>query len=892
MAAYIFRDSLSKPRLRVDLSRPIDVLKLYPQDRWASLSIIGEAGIESVKGGFNPSEFEIFHDRAQMLREQDFIVYEREAGFVIPAWVMWAGVALSVATSIYSIVQANKMKAPGSLNRTQESATNRIQERTNDPRVDQRVENNYGQVRNFFTQMSRPYIRCEENQQVEYSYMSGGKGRVVFDDVRDGRTLGSRLQQWSMQAYRPLESPNNAQPYYSIGTAFTRPVFSTFIGDDLSREELDPPNELDLSTTWVINSDGLTATMDANADDIDLRDVIASGSDVLISGLITTKIIGSVTLVADLSIGWSPKTISTISITSLDGSYNVSSVSKKQLVIDIPPESSAEWNGLVNYTPVNQTSKLERGEYVFTSEMMNGSVRLSMYDTPREPVNEVITSHVVGVGYTFNGTVGPFEIEKSCTQVQYNLYSDALLYDKGQNDTAALTVSGVAIIRETDKDGSVTGEFNSYDWSISSNTANRRKQSCKTFDITKPYQYCTIEFRRTSERDFNYQGNVRDIVEITELYFHRDDNLPHFGDKTTIQLRRTQTTYGIGKASKVSALTTSELNINGVWTATRYFDDIICDAAADPVFGRRSATAVAEMRTNLRAARDQLIDYFGREDVAYFDYCVDSENTTFESFVRQVANAVFCTAYLKQNLRFAPDVYQPIDTAIFGHGNKLIADESLKYSFDDLQGKKYDCVEVKWRNPDNMDAQEVIYIPAQGSNPKTIDLSGVRNERNATIHGWREWYRITSQRYSYECTVGLEGTQLIPNQRIGIVNNCCGESFDGSFVAWDGGVNVRFSQQADLSAGGYRIVIQSPNGGVGVFGVTQGVDLYHGVLSETPTFTINTNLKENLTVYRIAKEDDLITESYALSEPELTDKGIKLKAVNYAPIIYSKDLTV
>lgn len=888
MAAYIFRDSLSKPLFRSDLPRPIDALKLYQQDRWGSLSIIGEAGIESVKEGFNPSEFEIFHNRAQMLREQDFIIYEREGIASIPAWVAWAAAALSVATSIYSIVQANKMKTPSNLNRTQESATNRIQARTNDARVDQRVENNYGQVRNFFTQMSQPYIRCEENQQAEYSYMSGGKGRLLFADVRDGRTLGNRLQQWSMQAYRPFESPNNAQPYYSIGSTFTRPVFTTFIGDDLTRDELDPPNELEVFMTSIFSESGGVGVISTTTN-IDLRDYFSADQEITLDGLFPAKLDGgTVWLSKDgQDNGWL-----TFDRRNLGPDvYTIISVNERSMNIELSPSQLPLWSGMSDFELLQPLWRLQQGEFV-GNDGNNPKGTWSYRDKPGLATPTVEVSTKTTISGTFDGTIGPFEVEKSCTQIQYNLYSDALLYDKGKNETANLTVNGIATVRETNQQGALTGQSTQYQWSLSSNSVNRRKQACNSFDIQKPYQYCTIEFKRTSNRDFEYQGNVRDIVEITELYFHRNDNFPHFGDKTTIQLRRTQTTYGVGKASKVSALTISELNINGIWTATRYFDDIICDAAADPVFGRRSADAVAEMRTNLRAARDQLIDYFGRDDVAYFDYCVDSENTTFESFVRQVASAVFCTAYLKQNLRFAPDVYQPIDTAIFGHGNKLIADESLKYSFDDLQGKKYDCVEVKWRNPDNMDAQEVIYIPNQGSNPKTIDLSGVRNERNATIHGWREWYRITSQRYSYECTVGLEGTQLIPNQRIGIVNNCCGESFDGSFVAWDGGVNVRFSQKADLSAGGYRIVIQSPNGGVGVFGVTQGVDLYHGVLSEIPTFTINTNLKENLTVYRIAKEDDLITESYALSEPELTDKGIKLKAVNYAPIIYSKDLTI
>ena len=239
MAAYIYKDSLSKPRFRADLPRPIDALRLYPQSKWDSLSIIGQAGIESLKQGFDAQEFEIFHNRAEMLKEQDFVVFEREG--VDP--ITWAVIAIgvSVATSVYSIIQANKMKTPGNLNRTQESATNRIQKRTNDARLNQRVENNYGQLRNFFTLMSESYIRCEDNQQVEYSYMSAGKGRYLIEDVRDARTLGSSLQQWSMQAYRPFESPNNAQPYMTIGTPFTQKVYTTFPSDDLDRQELYPP---------------------------------------------------------------------------------------------------------------------------------------------------------------------------------------------------------------------------------------------------------------------------------------------------------------------------------------------------------------------------------------------------------------------------------------------------------------------------------------------------------------------------------------------------------------------------------------------------------------------------------------------------------------------------
>ena len=901
MAAYIYYDSISKPRFRSDLPRPIDALKLFDVNQYNSLSIVGQAGIEAVKNGNNPAEFEIFHNRKQMLTEQDFIVFVREGAPVAAfwaAWGAWISAGVAIATSIYSIVMANKLKTPSNLNRSQESATNRIQSRSNEPRTNQRVERSYGQVRNFFTMMALPYIRCEKNQQVEYSYMSAGQGEYEIDDVRDNRTLGKSLQEWSMGAYLPFQSPNNGKAYHKIGTDIDRPIFTTFQSKDLSREELDPPNELEVTTSWKFSGIDGKAHVTSTNTEIDLRDFFTLNDDVDLSGLITTYQSAKVKVARITHSGdgehavIGSKNVYSYTINELSIGYVVESVSADTLIMSIPDVDIDKWN-VTDYVPLSSTYKASHGELLHESETVYEGYK-NYYKNSGElgdALNLVETKHEVQFSASFDGTIGPFEVERDCSIIQYNLYSDALLKDKGKNKTESLTVSGVATVLEVDEDGKHTGVGKVYPWEISSNEKNRRKQACKSFDITKPYERCTIEFRRTSDRDFKYQGSVRDIVELTEMYFHRDDKKAHFGDKTTLQFRRTQTTYGVGKESAVSALTTSKLKIDGTMKLSRFFDEIICDAASDPLFGRRSPETVAQMRIDLRAARDELIAYFGREDVAYFDYCVDSENITFENFVRMVANAVYCTPYLKSTLRFSPDIDQPIDTMIFGHANKLIADEELKFSFDDLQAKKYDCVEVKWRNPANMDSQEIFFIPTQGSNPKAIDLTGVRDKRRATVHAWREWNRIRYQRYSYEFTAGLEATQMIPNQRIGIVNNVCANSLDGYVRAWDGGVNVLLSQEADLSSGGYKIALQNPQGGIGIFDAKQGRDLRHVVLNEVPTFHVNAHLSENLTVYRIAKEDELTRDSYQTQELELANSGgVKVRSVNYAPEVYSKDL--
>jgi hypothetical protein len=227
---------------------------------------------------------------------------------------------------------------------------------------------------------------------------------------------------------------------------------------------------------------------------------------------------------------------------------------------------------------------------------------------------------------------------------------------------------------------------------------------------------------------------------------------------------------------------------------------------------------------------------------------------------------------------------------IFSHANKTIGKQSMKVSFTDLQDKNYDCVEIKWRNPQKMDAQQSIFIPSQGTNPKVIELVGIRNEKKAEMHAWREWYRIKYQRYSYECGVGIEATHLVPSRRIGIVNNIAGTSMDGYVSAWDGDVRIRTSQEVNvMDHNDYVAVLSTPLGGTQSFNVTQGVDLNELVLDVAPSFYINTNLKENFSYFRVARDADLNADSYAVRSVSLNGAEISITAVNYAEEVFQKD---
>ena len=910
MAAYIYYDSISKPRFRSDLPRPIDALKLFETNQYNSLSIVGQAGIEAVKNGNNPAEFEIFHNRQQMLAEQDFIVFVREGAVVIPAWVMWVAVGVSVATSIYSIVMANKLKTPSNVNRTQESATNRIQGRENQPRLNQRVERIYGEVRAFPADMMKSYIVYEKDEQIEYACYCIGQGEYGIDDVRDGNTLGRIMGGgWSASFYQPFSDLIDDKPYHNIGSVVGGGVLrTTFESNEAVFDEIDPPND----NSIYIPSFSITGSMATHSAKLSVKDTKPGYS------LRDHFVAGEYITFTDLYLGWRKE--NPITLHNPDGSvypcnqwellnasldsegkikYLISRVEKDFIVIDIDEQTTnadvvRAWYSSVDFSMTYFVSVILIGyKYQFwviddpdiDGKQLNATIDGVKYYTVGKQTDIITRIDKIG-----SYAVGPFAGVDN-TYVQVNISSDGIYAIDANNNTHSIQVVGRIVCRELDDNNEQTGRSNDTHWSIMSNSINTKKQIGITVDVVSTYKKYTIEVVRDTERDKDWQGSWVDVVNLEALYFYKNNAPRSFGDKTLVITQRRQSSFGVGRPRKLSLLATSKLKINGTMKLSRFFDEIICDAAADPLFGRRSPETVAQMRIDLRAARDELIAYFGREDVAYFDYCVDSENITFENFVRMVANAVFCTPYLKSTLRFSPDIDQPIDTMIFGHANKLIADEELKFSFDDLQAKKYDCVEVKWRNPDNMDSQEIFFIPTQGSNPKTIDLTGVRDKRRATIHAWREWNRIRYQRYSYEFTAGLEATQMIPNQRIGIVNNVCANSLDGYVRAWDGGVNLLLSQEADLSSGGYKIALQNPQGGIGIFDAAQGRDLHHVVLNEAPTFHVNAHLSENLTVYRIAKEDELTRDSYQTQELELANSGgVKVRSVNYAPEVYSKDL--
>ena len=909
MAAYIFENSLSKPKYYGDIERPVDALQKIDSHLWNSCLVMGEAGLlacRDAKG--EPQDYQIITDCDQMYRKQDCVIMMREGFATVPAWVVWVAVGVSVAASVYAYIAAKKVATAETTTSTTGSSNNLIQSRTNEERVNSRIEYICGQVRSYPAKLMSEYIIVESNEQVEYGYYSVGEGAYLLEDVRDGRTLGESMSGWSLNAYRPNTSPMSGSPYFSIGGNIGEGLRTVFESDEAVQDEIEPPNDLSVSLDFLLSGSGTTGTIALSSlpDDYSLTDSYDVGDSLVLTDVYATGQTGTRAVYKkdDQGVDYNAYVLSEndyVNISTNGSSayvYTVTGVTDSTITVTLPFSSGSAydaWQNL-NSTPIKGRQIYFNSASGVSSFYSTSSA--SEYVTSDDGSDVYYSSSFIG---TINGRIvklygaalGPFACQKGIRKIQYNLLATQGLYKEGEgNAVSNVTVAGTVTIRELDTNDNPTGNSQTASWSLSTNSANKRKQAGDSFYITSNWDNYTIEFERSTNRDFNFEGAVYDTVELVNLYFYRDEpNGATYGDITTVQTRRKQSTYGVGTAKKINMLATRQYYENDTYTASRFFDDTLYFMALNQRFGRRTQVQADKLRTHLRAIRDEIVAYFGSNEAAYFDYTFDDQDTTFEAAVNQIAKNVFCTAYqIGSDVMFFPNILQENDAMVFSHANKIPGKETMKYAFTDLREKDYDCVEVKWRNPDNLDAQEAIYVPSQGYNPSSIELVGVRNEQKAYVHAWREWYAILYQRYSYECTVGIEATQLVPGRRVGIVNNIAGVMKDGFIKAWNGEYLIHTSQDVALdSAKTYQIVINKPTGGTEVFGVTQGRYDYELVLDALPTFDISTSLMEKPVTFRVASEDELEVDSYEMQTVSLDDKGLTIKAVNYAPERFQKD---
>ena len=334
-----------------------------------------------------------------------------------------------------------------------------------------------------------------------------------------------------------------------------------------------------------------------------------------------------------------------------------------------------------------------------------------------------------------------------------------------------------------------------------------------------------VRMRRTSQHDFDFQGNVVDEIKWADLYSVTPIDKAEFGNKTTIHTI-TQAT------NRATAVKTRQLNclasrliptfdgsrFSGAFDPTGRISagsihasgklvDIIASVSVDPKIGRRDLATEVDM-AQIWGVQQQLDAW--HPEAGQFNFTFDSDNTSFEETIQQIANAGFCIAY-RQNgkIRLALDRPQATPATIFTHRNKKPRAETLTRTFGPTDD--FDGVEFVYTDPDS-NQPETIRLPLDGAwtKLKKFEIPGIRSFAQAWYRASREYYKLRGQRINIETSTTMDARALLPNARVDIVDNTRFKSFDGEVIAQDG-LRLTLSQPWEYRQGeAHTIVLMRP----------------------------------------------------------------------------------
>ena len=485
--------------------------------------------------------------------------------------------------------------------------------------------------------------------------------------------------------------------------------------------------------------------------------------------------------------------------------------------------------------------------------------------------------------------IGPYILEDA-EQVWCNIVlPNGLFKQKDKKETA--TCGGTIEVQAVDESDTPTGSPETTAWSFSAKTQDAQR---KTIKFTPSFSgRMQVRVSRTNNTDYEFEGTVIDEAKWQDLYGVKDVVESDFGDITTVHTVTKATDSALRvKNRKFNCLAQRKLPdySGGSASSTLYptndIADILCHMATDSYIGRRTFADVDY--ANIYATSAAIKAYFGYNEAAEFCYTFDKDNLTFEEMARTVATACFCLPYRAGAiLRLFFERTQTSSMMLFNHRNKLIDSETRQVSF--VPGREYDGVEVTWRDPDNYDSDEIYTTNALATNPKKIQGTGIRNQKQAFWRAWREHNKLYYARIRSEFTSTGEGRALIPGYRIDNVDNTLSRTEDGYIVSRSG-VNIEISQPTNLSEPLF-INLMNIDGSVEIIAcaVTDETNL---VLASAPASTIYdlSNTEFEPTRYALTTPSTVASLPFIVESVDIDNLyTAKVAAINYSSNYYSKD---
>ena len=813
-----------------------------------------------------------------------------------PGTIMIAAAILSVATAVYTYM--NMPKPPKDLGGANGSANNSLAQRQNQHRVGGRVPDIYGIVKSILDLIAPVYRYYRNNIQVEECLLCIGTGYfdIKQADIKEGETPVNTIEGASLSVYKPNQSLLSPAPQIKIGEAFDtvplvtkqvssidgkqtllspnsnllvadkvtvasntlglqnsyyvfnknewNPVISSFL-PKIGNVAVDPAWYFNTGEKIIINGLQFGAAQDeaiSGNTDVDMTGVltISSKKDIALvnnfkkirvsSLLVNDPAKGQIDLAGEFAVSNITKsgsadvwfyevtladgfkdvnsnyllmTDNAVSVISavltdntsnidLDGTYTIANIADRKITLVNPASINPNWNRLGELTAQQISDFADK--------------KVSIAGTK---------DNYVGWYYAGN---------KDSIGMMLNFVAQNGIYQGDRAKQVAIRVEYQMVV-----DGVPTGEIYKHG-EVMQGVANNRNSIGLTINKRLPH---AGQFRFRVKRD-NDNGNAADLIDdvtFESAYSYYESTKTAYPLDTVVRLRRLAIGSGTN-ASELNMIVARRINTANGFVATSNFADIVTAMATDSYIGRMQANEVDT--ASLKAVLNEVMNYFGTDKAAEFNYTFDDTNASYQEMVAFVAEAVFCNARRENGQHYFAFERQTANSLLlFNHRN--MKPESLTVSEAFGIKDNHDGVELKWRNPDDNYAEAVIKLPdSLRTNYKTIETRGVTNKSQAWFIANRAWNKLKYGRKAIEFGAYGEADLMTRMDRIAVVDStvpilCAGEieTHDNLIVSLD-------YPLPSLDLTGLTIHLQLKNGVVDVIDIASIIDEYTVQLARIP----------------------------------------------------------
>lgn len=868
-----------------------------------------------------------------------------------PGTIMIAAAILSVATAVYTYM--NMPEPPKDIGGPQGSPNNSLANRQNRHRVGGRVPDNCGKVKSTPDSIAPVYRYYRNNIQVEECLLCIGTGYfdIKQSDIKEGETPVNTIEGASLSVYEPNQSLLSPTPQIKIGEAFdTVPLVTKQVSSIDGKQTLISPNanrllfnkitinsnvisfsesvRMEYSQAWdatsetfetslfnqpvdpgqyfntgekiIINGLQFGAAQDeamSGNTDVDMAGVltISSKKDIALvnnfkkirvsSLLVNDPAKGQLDLSGEFAVASITKsggtdawfyevtladgfkdvnsnyllmTDNTVSVISavltgntsnidLDGTYTIASIAERKITLVNPASINPNWDRLGELT-AQQISD-------FANKTISIAGTKDNY-----------------IGWYYAGS-------KDSIGMMLNFVAQNGIYQGDQAKQVAIQVEYQMVV-----DGVPTGEIYKHG-EVMQGVANNRNTIGLTINKRLP-QAGQFRFRVKRDNDNGNDANLIDDVTFESAYSYYESTRTAYPLDTVVRLRRLAIGSGTN-ASELNMIVHRKLNTPNGFLPTSNFADIVNAMATDPYIGRMQPSEVDTQA--LRAVSDEIINYFGTEKAAEFNYTFDDINASYQEMVFTVADSVFCNARRENGQHyFKFERETPNSLLLFNHRN--MKPESLTVTDSFSIKNDHDGVELKWRDPNDNYAEAVIKLPDEyQTNYKTIETRGITNKAQAWFLANRAWNKLKYGRKMIEFTAYGESDLVTRMDRIAVVDSTVPILCAGEIEAQDNLVLTLDYPLPSLDLTSLTIHLQLKNGVVDVIDIASIIDEYTVQLARIPMQPLVTNGVSH-TAFAITATSTSNFDAYLIEEKSSQSLfETSITATLYDPRYYQND---